>query len=120
MRRKPRRRPVHYCATGYRDGAVVACFPERKPSDRRIKEYGLRIDDDLVSREIFYGCDNFAEWELDFRVRVSDLLANRLNMRRTTRDLILPELASIHAALAKIVDRLDRLEATLSEGQGRS
>ena len=79
QRRKPRW-PVHYVATAYRDGAVVACYPDRKPSDRKLKEDGLRIDEDLVFWEIFMEAAN-SHAGTDFRVRVSDLLANRMSMR---------------------------------------
>ncbi|RIK76946.1 MAG: hypothetical protein DCC67_13270 [Planctomycetota bacterium] len=117
MRRKVRRRPVHYVTTNYHDGAVVACHPDRKPSDRKLKEDGLRIDDDLVFREFTYGSGEFAQWEVDFRIRVSDLLANRMNMRRTVRELVLPELANIQAALADLGDRLARIESALAGPQ---
>ena len=117
MRRKPRRRPVHYVTTNYRDGAVVACHPDRKPSDRKLKEDGLRVDADKVFREFTYGSGEFAQWEIDFRVRVSDLLANRMNMRRTVRELVLPELVSIQAALSDLGNRLSRIEIALDTMQ---
>jgi hypothetical protein len=50
---------------------------------------------------------------MDFRVRVSNLLANRMNMRRTVRELVLPELANIQATLADLADRLGRIEAAI-------
>jgi len=48
MPRRAPRRPVHYVTFAYRDGAVVSCAPIRRPSRRKIKENGLRIDYDLV------------------------------------------------------------------------
>jgi hypothetical protein len=117
MRRKVRRRPVHYLNFAYRDGAVVSSTPIRKPSKRKMKEDGLRVDDDLVCQEYLYGCDQFMDWEMDFRVRVSNLLANRMNMRRTVRELVMPELASIQATLADVVGRLSQIEAALANTQ---
>ncbi len=113
MRRKPRRRPVHYAALAYRDGAVFACYPTRKPSERRLKEDGKTVDVDLVCSETQYGCNEFGGWELEQRVRTSDLLTNRMNMRRTVRDLVLPKLADLKATLTDITKRLDRIERAL-------
>jgi hypothetical protein len=117
MRRKVQRRPVHYVTANYRDGAVVTCHPDRKPSDRKLKQDGLRVDEDLVFKEFPYGSGEFGQWERDFRIRVSDLLANRMNMRRTVRELVLPELASLQATIADLGERLGRIEAALSTPQ---
>jgi hypothetical protein len=114
MKRRKPRRPVHYVVFAYRDGAVVGCHPERKPSARKLKEDGLKIDDDLVFWEISYGAGDFAAWELDQRVRTADLLSNRMNMRRTVRELIMPQLTSIEATLADVAKRLARVEAALA------
>lgn len=114
MARKLRRRPVHYVTFAYRDGAVVSCRPDRKPSARRVKADSLRIDDDLVFQEYLYGCDEFRQWELDLRVRTSDLLANRINMRRTVRELVLPELAAIQTMLTDLATRLERFENAMA------
>ena len=120
MRRKPRRRPVHYVTTNYPDGAVVACHPDRKPSDRKLKQDGLKIDEDRVFWECTYGSGDFAKWEIDFRIRVSDLLANRMNMRRTVRELVLPELSALKASLVEVDERLERIEAVLVDLQRTS
>jgi hypothetical protein len=114
--RKKAHRPVHYVTTSYRDGAVVACFPDRRPSKRKLKQDGLRIDDDLVFRERTYGSAEFARWDVEFRVRVSDLLANRMNMRRTVRELVLPRLVALQTTLGDLAKRLECIEVALGEG----
>jgi hypothetical protein len=109
-RKKPRRQPVHYIAFAFRDGAIVAGVPTRKYSKRRIKEEGVWIDQDLVMREGQYDVKTFERATDEQRVRMVDLLANRLNMRRTVRELVLPELANIEVSLADLHERLDRIE----------
>jgi hypothetical protein len=118
MPRKPRRRPVHYITFAFRDGAVVGCLPTRKPSAKRLKEDGIRVDPDLVCREYLYGASNLQTWELEQRVRTGDLLTNRMNMRRTVRELVLPGLAEIREALLAIHGRLERIEQMVADGNG--
>jgi len=118
MPRKPRRRPVHYTTFALRDGAVTSCFPTRKPSAKRLKEDGIRIDSDLVCKEYLYGASEPQTWEIEQRVRTADLLANRMNMRRTVRELVSPELAEIRKALSAIQGRLARIEQMVAGGNG--
>jgi hypothetical protein len=113
-------RPVYYVATSYRDGAAVACHPQRKPSDRKLKQDGDRVDPDLVFREYHYGSDEFSRWELDFRVRCSDLLANRLNMRRAAREIVLPKLDELDSKLQALHKQLQRIESLLAASQKTS
>jgi hypothetical protein len=75
---------------------------------------GTRIDDDLVCQELHYGSHDFKQWEVEQRVRFSDILANRLNMRRAIRELVLPELATMQQSLAELSARFDRVEAALT------
>ena len=117
MKRRKPRRPVHYVVTAYRDGAVVGCHPERKPSARKLKEDQLKIDDELVFWELSYGADEFAAWELDQRVRTADLLSNRMNMRRTVREVLMPQLASIQATLVDVAKRIARIKAALADSK---
>lgn len=114
MARKPRKLPVHYIAMTFRDGAAVGCMPTRKPSEKKIKTDGLRIDPDLVCQEMHYAPGQYASWEQDFRVRCADLLTNRLNMRRTTRELVLPVLAEIQTTLIALNKRLEQIERALA------
>jgi hypothetical protein len=112
MRRKKKRRPVHYITFGFPDGAAVACSPARKPSGRKIKDEGISIDVDCVIRDYRYSSKSFECADVSQRVRMSDLLSNRLNMRRTVRELVLPCLANIVATLRSIEERLERIEAS--------
>lgn len=114
-KRKTRRRIVHSTTFGFRDGSVVACGPEPKPSAKRIKEEGTYIDDDGVFRESYYGPNYWKTWDLKQREKAVTVLANRLNTRRAIRELVLPELASIQATLTDIQVRLNQLENKSSE-----
>lgn len=114
MRRKKKKRDVHYVALAYRDGAVIACYPERKPSDKKMKEDGLRIDPDLVFRERHYRCDEFRAGELEQRVRTCDLLSNRINTRRALREIVLPRLDELETKLDAMQEQLDRMEKLLT------
>ncbi len=80
-----------------------------------LKEDGRSVDDDFVCFEIQYGCGEFGAWDIEHRVRTADLLANRMNMRRTVRELVLPVLADLKTTLAGITQRLDRMERALGE-----
>lgn len=110
MAKKKRRSTVHYVTFCYRDGATVACLAERKPSERVLKDRGERVDSDFVFRENAVELDESYEWTPDYRGRASDILSNRINMRRAIRELVLPELSLIQESLAKIDQRLDKIE----------
>ncbi len=120
MQRKQRRRPVHYHVTSFRDGAVMACLPVRKPSPKRIKEDGIRVDPDLVTDEGYYAVSQFPGWPEEIRIRNCDLLANRMNVRRAIRDLVIPELAKIESAMLKLNERLDRLAESIARSDRQS
>lgn len=115
MPRKKRRRPVHYEVFSLHDGAVTSCFPKRKPSTKKIKQDGIHIDADFVCTEYYYGPTDPRGWDLDQRVRIANLLANRMNMRRTVRDLVLPELAALSQRVESLQQQLTRIENTLSD-----
>lgn len=114
MQRKPRKLPVYYVTMGYRDGAVVGCYPDRKPPDRILKRDNERVDPDLVFSEGHYKADGFAGCDLEHRIRRSDILSNRMNMRRTVRDLVLPKLAEMEITLASLKEQLDRIERAIA------
>lgn len=111
MRRKKKRTAVHYVTFGFRDGAATACLPERKPSAKHLKESGERADPDFVFREHLYGPSDLRGWELPQRVRTCDILANRLNVRRAIRELVLPELQAIRSLLVELNERVGRIES---------
>jgi hypothetical protein len=120
MSRKARRRPVPYVAHGFPDGAVIACCPTRKPSNRKVKEDGMHIDEDLVLREYNYTANDFGPWEDSQRIRTADLLANRLNMRRTVRELVLPALSRVEETLLAMHEQMQCIEQTLALLQSHS
>lgn len=113
MARKPRRRPIHYTTFAYADGAVTSCTPERKPLPKRIKQDGLHIDDDFVCKEYLSAPDDFGRAPDELRVRFSDILANRMNMRRAIRDIVIPVLSDIQSSIEKLNQRLDNVERSL-------
>jgi hypothetical protein len=115
MRSKRRRRPVHYTAFAFHDGAAVACSPHRKPSKKKLKEDGDRIDEDFVYREYYYTPQSVYEWSDELRVRFADLLANRLNMRRAVREIAVPHLEAIQTQLLALTKRLERIERALAK-----
>jgi len=95
---------------GFHDGSVIACGPDRKPSPRKIKEDNLHIDEDGVFQEYFYSPTYWHSWEPEKRSEVVAILANRLNTRRSLRELVLPELAELKAVLCDIQKRLTNIE----------
>jgi hypothetical protein len=115
MSRPKRRKPVHYVTFAYADGATVACLPARKPTKLKIADEGIHIDSDYVMREYRYSSSGtFEGASNEQRVRMADLLSNRLNMRRTIRELVLPCLANLQAMLRTLDERLQRIEEAVS------
>jgi hypothetical protein len=113
-RKKPRRRDVYSIAFVFPDGSAFSCGPERKPSDRKIKEDGLYIDEDLVFKEHKYGADEWGSWPEDRRRELGQIMAIRLNTRRAIRELVLPKLEAIENSLSRIESRLDRIDTKSS------
>ncbi|MEL7499016.1 MAG: hypothetical protein AAFN77_15520 [Planctomycetota bacterium] len=109
-KKKPRRRKVYSIAHGFHDGAVFACGPERKPSEKRIKEEGIYVCPDGVFKEDLRSPTEWQSWDVEQRVKTVTILANRLNTRRAIRELVLPELEEIQNSLVEINERLKRLE----------
>ena len=72
MRRKTRRLPIHYITLTVPDGAALT---------------------DQVIQEHRFAPNVFDEASDTVRIRMADLLRNRLNLRRTLRELVLPSLA---------------------------
>ena len=115
-KQKPRRRDVYSIAFVFPDGSAFSCAPERKPSDKRIKEDGVHVDADFVFREYKYGPSDWHTWPDNHRRELGQIMAIRLNTRRAIRELLLPKLEAIQASLDDIQSRLDRLEST-SDGK---
>jgi hypothetical protein len=101
---------VYSYTFGFQDGSVIACGPERKPIARRIKEEGIHIDEDGVFREAHYSPTSWHAWKDEQRHEAVTILANRLNMRRAIRELVLTELKELKAVLLDVQKRLGHLE----------
>ncbi len=89
---------------GFHDGAVIGAGPNRKPSDKRVKGDELWIDDDGVFQEYRYSPTGWHSWEPEKRAKTAEILANRLNMRRAIRELVLLELRSLHQSIELLRD----------------
>jgi hypothetical protein len=111
-KKKPRRRDVYSVAFVFPDGSAFGCAPQRKPSDKRLKEDNAYIDEDLVFREYKYRPDDWVTWPDDHRRELSQIMAILLNTRRAIRELVLPELEGIKATLADIQKRLEHIEGS--------
>jgi hypothetical protein len=115
MPRSPRRRPVHYTTFVFSDGAAATCTPSRKPSAKTLKAEGRTIDVDFICKEFHFAVEEFEKLPGDARARISDILANRLNMHRALREIVLPVLNEMKDSLDSIRKRLDRLERSQSD-----
>jgi hypothetical protein len=60
-----------------------------------MKDDEIRVDADYVIQEYGYSAKTFQGASDEQRVRMADLLSNRINMRRTVREFVLPCLANI-------------------------
>ena len=114
-KRKPRHRMVHSWTYGFHDGAVIGVFPDRKPTEKRMKDDGLRIDEDGVFRESFYDPTYWHTWEPEKRTKLGEVLANRLNTRRALRELVLPELKAMQESIDSLQAQMDRIEKLLTK-----
>ncbi len=112
---RPQRKPMHYWAGSLFDGTVLASFTRRKPSPQAMKREHLKIDEDGICKEDLEA----GKWLCDSmhpnRFRFQDIIANRLNMRRSIRELALPELAAIREEVAAMRSQLDRIERLLGK-----
>ena len=114
-KRRSRHRMVYSWTYGFHDGAVIGVCPDRKPTEKKIKEDGLHLDEDGVFRETLYDPTYWQSWEPEKRYKAVELLANRLNTRRAIRELVLPELKSLHESIDLLREQLDRIEGKLAE-----
>lgn len=116
--RRQRRRQLHYTASSLYDGTVIAAFPVRKPAARIIKRDRIAIDEDGVCVEWLGAGKELCDIHNDTRMRFQDIIATRLNTRRTIREMVAPPLAEIRAEVAAIRSQLDRIERLLGEQRG--
>lgn len=112
MRRK-RRKPIYFEASSLYDGTVLAAYPVRKPTAKMQKQGSFRLDADNIGSEFVGAGGELSRIEHDNRFRFQDIIANRLNVRRALRDLVLPRIESLEERLAGIESGLNRLEQIL-------
>ena len=109
LMRRPRRRQMHYYASGLHDGTVLAAYPIRKPAPRIMRRDGMRVDADGITQHR----QSAGEWLRDDgderRFRFQDILANALNSRRALRELVLPQLEALAAEVAALRAEVARL-----------
>ena len=110
-----RRRAIHYTVLSLHDGTVLGAFPVRKPSPRVLKRTHRKIDADCVCEEFSSAGGHLRNPDALGVTRMQDILANRLNARRTIRNLVLPRLELLEAAVTRLGAQLDRIEARLQQ-----
>jgi hypothetical protein len=115
MPRKRQRKPVHYTAIAYQDGAVIAAFPMVKPTAKHLKERKQVVDADGVCIESKYAWQGFGTFPDAERRHLATLHANRLNTRRALREIVLQELTSIQAAVARLSEQIEQLDRRLAQ-----
>lgn len=116
-RKRRRRRDVYSIAFVFPDGSAFCCSPERKPSEKHMKERGEYADEDFVFREYKYGPHDWTEWPKDHIRELGQTMAIRLNTRRAIRELVLPEFKAVLDSLAEIHNRLDHLETMIKDSK---
>jgi hypothetical protein len=116
--KRERRRPIYLIATGLYDGTVLAASPIRKPHPKTLKRDGLRIDADGVGESSISGGKELSDWNYEGRTRFQDIIANRLNTRRSIRELVVPpmaklqeEVTSLRAEVARLADLVAALRS---------
>lgn len=119
MPRKPRRRPVHYTTITFPIGAVMTCTPRSKPLPKQIKEERLQIDADYVCEELQFSPEEFDRLPDTARAKFSDLMANRINMRRAIREIVMPVLAEVQSSLEQLNQRLSQMERLLKQSSSK-
>jgi len=75
-----------------------------------------KLDEDNVCREFKESFIDTFTSDNPGRFRFFDIMANRLNTRRAMRQLVLPQLESLHAELAELRGQIRDLVARLAEG----
>lgn len=113
MRRK-KRRPMYYYASCLHDGTIVATYPIRKPTPKRIKQEKLKIDKDGVCDNGWYSTGKeFSDVNMENRFRFQDIIATRLNTRRAIREMVFPHLLKLQKDMNDIHNKLDHIQQLL-------
>jgi hypothetical protein len=108
--RRQRRRLMHYSGFALHDGTVLAMSPIRKPTPHMIKRDRLSIDEDGVCQEYAGAGRELSDVHNETRMRFLDIIATRLNTRRSLRELVLP-------ALLKLQTDIDEMRRQLADIQ---
>lgn len=118
--RRQRRKPMHYWASALYDGTVLAAFPVRKPTPKRIKQDNLRIDEDGVCQGWLSAGKQLADGRDENRFRFQNILATSLNTRRALREIVLPHLMALQAEVAAMRTHLGHIEQMLQQYHAKS
>jgi hypothetical protein len=106
---------MHYWASVLYDGTVLAAFPVRKPTPKRIKQDNLRIDEDGVCQGWLSAGKQLADGRDENRFRFQNILATSLNTRRALRELVLPRVSELHAEVVAMRAQIGHIEQLLQE-----
>ena len=113
--RRQKQRQIHYSAIALFDGTVLAAHPIRKPTPKSIKQDKIKIDEDGVCDKGWYDDGKqFSDTTFDNRFRFLDLMANRINMRRTIREMVFPHLTKLQNDIDEIHSKLDQIQQMLA------
>jgi hypothetical protein len=97
------------------DGTVMAAFPIRKPPERKMKERGWRMDKDGVCEESRGSYLRRIDFNDPGRIRFFDIMANRLNTRRSIREIVLPEIKALQNEIQELRREIRELTLSMSK-----
>ena len=112
--RHPKRRPIHYSAICLYDGTVIAAYPVRKPTPKIIKRDKLKIDEDGICRGWMESGKVLSDSKNENRFRFHDIISNRLNTRRTIREMVLPQISKLQEDMDGLRTQLGEIQQLLS------
>jgi len=113
--RRQKRRPIHYTAHSLNDGTVLAAFPVRKPIPKTIKREKLIIDGDGVCHEWSGAGKELSDVSNESRTRFQDIIATRLNMHRTIREMVCPYLLKLQKDMENMQKQLYHIQQLLDD-----
>ena len=113
--RRQKRRPMHYCDISLFDGTILATYPIRKPTPKKIKQRNIKIDEDGVCDKGYYDSGkSLSDCNNEKRFRFQNIMANRLNTRRAIREIIMPELSKTQKDIDAIHSQLKQIQELLA------
>ena len=111
---------MHYWASALYDGTVLAAFPVRKPTPKRIKQDNLRIDEDGVCQGWLSAGKQLRDGRDENRFRFQNILATSLNTRRALRELVLPRVSELNTEVVAMRTQIGHIEQLLQECLARA